>query len=47
MSLTVATIAARWRLVPAPGHRVREVAAALVRPDALPMVVTPWGGRGV
>ncbi|MEU1779058.1 cytochrome P450 [Streptomyces abikoensis] len=46
MSLTVATIAARWRLVPVPGHRVREVAAALVRPNTLPMVVTPWGRQG-
>jgi cytochrome P450 len=39
MQITLATIAGRWRLRPAPGHRVREVIAEVPRPNALPMVV--------
>jgi len=36
-TLAIAAIARRWRLRPVPGHRVREVASALVYPDHLPM----------
>ncbi|MFE6101404.1 cytochrome P450 [Streptomyces laurentii] len=39
MALTVAHIAAHWRLRPVPGHRVRAVAALVPRPDSLPMTV--------
>ncbi|MDQ2836459.1 MAG: cytochrome P450 [Actinomycetota bacterium] len=38
--ITLATILGRWRLVPAPGHTVRRVAAAMPRPNSLPMIVT-------
>ncbi|MFE6872615.1 cytochrome P450, partial [Kitasatospora sp. NPDC057692] len=39
MALTVAHIAAHWRLYPVPGHRVRPVAALVPRPDRLPTTV--------
>ncbi|WP_410653341.1 cytochrome P450 [Amycolatopsis sp. cmx-4-54] len=39
--IALATILGRWRLVPAPGHTVRRVAAAMPRPNSLPMIVTP------
>jgi hypothetical protein len=39
--ITLATILGSWRLVPAPGHTVRRVAAAMPRPNGLPMIVTP------
>lgn len=39
LAIDIATIAARWRLVPAGRRRVREVPAAVLRPDHLPMVV--------
>ncbi|MFE7128427.1 cytochrome P450 [Streptomyces sp. NPDC057617] len=37
--IAVATLAARWRFQPAPGHRVRQVFATVPRPDRLPMVL--------
>jgi cytochrome P450 len=39
--IALATILGRWRLVPAPGHTVRRIAAAMPRPNSLPMIVTP------
>ncbi|MFD6517879.1 cytochrome P450 [Rhodococcus sp. NPDC060176] len=39
--IALATILGRWRLIPAPGHTVRKVAAAMPRPNNLPMIVTP------
>lgn len=38
MTVVVATICARWRLELVPGHRVREVARAFLRVNALPVV---------
>jgi cytochrome P450 len=38
-TLTLATIAARWRLQPCPG-RVRPVAGLAIHPDRLPMITT-------
>ncbi|MDN3354420.1 cytochrome P450 [Actinomadura sp. DC4] len=38
MVISLATIVARWRLLPVPGHVVREMTAALPRPQALPMI---------
>jgi cytochrome P450 len=40
MRVAVATIAARWRVHPAPGHVVRPIANLQVHPNALPMFVT-------
>jgi cytochrome P450 len=40
-TVATAAIAGRWRLRPVPGHRVREVATAVVHPDHLPMIVEP------
>lgn len=39
--VSLATILARWRLRPVPGHEVREVAAAVPKPDRLPMTPVP------
>ncbi|MBB6171501.1 cytochrome P450 [Nocardiopsis mwathae] len=39
MTVAVAAVCSRWRLRPAGWHRVREVPAAVPRPDALPMIV--------
>jgi cytochrome P450 len=39
MVIALATIAARWRLVPVPGHRPRPVPAMTMPVDALPMTV--------
>lgn len=39
--IAVASVAARWRLVPAPGSAVREVAAGIPQPNALPMIPEP------
>jgi cytochrome P450 len=39
MTTAVATICARWRLRSVPGHEVKEVARAFLRPNALPMTV--------
>jgi cytochrome P450 len=38
MTTVVAEICARWQLDPQPGHQVREVARAFLRPNALPMI---------
>lgn len=43
MLVNLATTLAHWRLHPAPGHTVREVAAAVAHPDALPMLPTVRG----
>ncbi|WP_328868880.1 cytochrome P450 [Streptomyces sp. NBC_00287] len=40
MTITLATLLGRFRFVPAPGHRVREVMAGTSRPCHLPMIVT-------
>lgn len=40
-AIALATILSRWRLVPVPGHKVRLVAAAMPRPNSLPMTVVP------
>lgn len=42
LNITLATLVRRWRFRIAPGHRVKEVPAGIVRPNALPMTVTPW-----
>jgi cytochrome P450 len=39
--VSLATILTRWRLRPAPGHDVREVPAAVPKPDRLPMTPLP------
>jgi cytochrome P450 len=39
--VALATILARWRLHPALAHRVREVPAAVPKPDRLPMTAEP------
>jgi cytochrome P450 len=39
MTVAVATIGARWRLLPSPGHTVRELPLSTLRPDRLPMTV--------
>ncbi|MBO8198343.1 cytochrome P450 [Streptomyces smyrnaeus] len=39
--ITLATVLARWRLEPLPGHSVREVASAVAHPDRLPMRPVP------
>jgi cytochrome P450 len=41
MLVVLATVVARWRLVPVPGHTVRKIPAAAPRPDAIPMTVQP------
>ena len=38
-TLTVATVARKWRLLAVPGHRTRETVDATVRPGQLPMTV--------
>jgi cytochrome P450 len=45
-AIALAAILGRWRLVPAPGHTVRRVAAAMPRPKSLPMIVTPADNYG-
>jgi cytochrome P450 len=45
MVVAVATIAAKWQLIPAPGHTVREQPSSTLRPDRLPMTVVPRGSR--
>lgn len=44
--IATATILSRWRLVPVSGHSVRRVAAAMPRPNSLPMTVTPVDDEG-
>lgn len=41
LAINVATIATNWRLAPATRTKVREVPAAALRPNHLPMVVRP------
>lgn len=43
--LSLATIAARWRLVPVPGHRVRPKPAVTMPVNALPMIAHSRGVR--
>jgi cytochrome P450 len=38
----MATISAKWRLTPKPGHSVRTVAGAQLHPNSLPMIPEPW-----
>ncbi|TCO46531.1 cytochrome P450 [Actinocrispum wychmicini] len=38
MTVAVAAVCARWRLRLRPGHQVREVARAFLRPNGLPMI---------
>ncbi|MFJ3928759.1 MULTISPECIES: cytochrome P450 [unclassified Streptomyces] len=40
-TIALATVLARWRLSPAPGHVPKEVASAVAHADTMPMVVTP------
>jgi hypothetical protein len=37
LTVAIATIATRWQLLPAPGHRVRSTVAVVERPDRLVM----------
>ena len=39
MAITLATVLARWRLRPDPGHTPAEVFAAMPHPDHMPMTV--------
>ncbi|WP_095976971.1 cytochrome P450 [Melittangium boletus] len=41
MVIAVAAIAARWRLVPVPGHRVWEVPRSVLRPNQVLMTTVP------
>lgn len=41
LHIVMATIARRWRLHLAEGHRVRQVIAEVPRPNTLPMIVQP------
>ncbi len=41
MHAAMATIAARWQLVPSPGHTVRETPSGLSRPGGLQMIAVP------
>ncbi|WP_406733202.1 cytochrome P450 [Streptomyces sp. NBC_01794] len=40
-TIAIATILARWQLVPAPGHAPKEVASAVAHADRIPMTVHP------
>ncbi|MFE6503884.1 cytochrome P450 [Kitasatospora sp. NPDC057738] len=42
MLVVLRSIVSRWRPRPVEGHRVRPVVHALIRPNALPMRVSPW-----
>ncbi|MET8544082.1 cytochrome P450 [Kitasatospora sp. NPDC004799] len=42
MLVVLRSIVSRWRPRPVAGHRVRPVVHALIRPNALPMRVSPW-----
>ncbi|GAB3883565.1 hypothetical protein GCM10029964_043150 [Kibdelosporangium lantanae] len=42
MITVVATVCQRWRLDLPSGQRVREVARAFLRPNALPMIPSAW-----
>jgi cytochrome P450 len=41
IAITVATVAARWRLVPVPGRPVRVKFTSAAYPDSLPMTAVP------
>ncbi|GAA0667174.1 cytochrome P450 [Kitasatospora atroaurantiaca] len=41
MTITLATVLARWQLRPVPGHTPREAIAAMPHPDRVPMTVHP------
>ncbi|PSL44134.1 pentalenene oxygenase [Saccharothrix carnea] len=43
LTVSLATIAARWRLVPVPGHRVRPKPAVTMPVNALPMIAHSRG----
>jgi cytochrome P450 len=43
MTVIVAAVSARWQVRPAPGSRVRERTAGVLRPNALPMIVQSRG----
>jgi cytochrome P450 len=45
MLAVLSTVTTLWRLRPVPGHRVRAVADAQIRPDALPVYVTRRADR--
>ncbi|MEY9962532.1 cytochrome P450 [Streptacidiphilus sp. MAP12-16] len=45
ITITLATVLARWRLRPVPGHTTREATAAMPHPDHLPMTVVPRDGQ--
>ncbi|MET7621314.1 cytochrome P450 [Streptomyces sp. NPDC005408] len=40
-TIAIATVLARWQLVPAPGHTPKEVASAVAHADRIPMTVRP------
>ncbi|MFF3399926.1 cytochrome P450 [Streptomyces sp. NPDC002659] len=40
-TIAIATVLARWQLVPAPGHTPKEVASAVAHADRIPMTVHP------
>ncbi|MER7703124.1 cytochrome P450 [Kitasatospora sp. NPDC097605] len=42
MLVVLHTVVSRWRLHPVENHRVRPVVQAMIRPNALPMRVSPW-----
>ncbi|MEW1968747.1 cytochrome P450 [Streptomyces achromogenes] len=45
MLVVLRSIVSRWRPRPVAGRRVRPVVQALIRPNALPMRVSPWPAR--
>ncbi|WP_328724242.1 cytochrome P450 [Streptomyces sp. NBC_00259] len=40
-TIAIATLLAKWQLVPLPGHTPKQVVSAVPRPDRVPMTVTP------
>nr|WP_042185737.1 cytochrome P450 [Kibdelosporangium sp. MJ126-NF4]CEL16852.1 cytochrome P450 [Kibdelosporangium sp. MJ126-NF4]CTQ91920.1 cytochrome P450 [Kibdelosporangium sp. MJ126-NF4] len=47
LATALVTVSQNWLLSSAPGHRVREVARAFLRPDALPMTVYRRNGENL
>lgn len=45
MLVVLRSIVSRWRPRPVAGRRIRPVVQALIRPNALPMRVSPWPAR--
>ncbi|WP_158092639.1 cytochrome P450 [Streptomyces platensis] len=45
MLVVLRSIVSRWRLHPLEKHRVRPVVQAQIRPNSLPMLVSPWPTR--